>query len=634
MKHSPRFLYSQILPSVCAAVFLPTLSQSIHATPPSTDNRSNLVPRVSSRIVGGIDASRGAYPWMTALVGRGQTPLAGQFCGGALIHPEWVLTAAHCIEDTTSSSLDVVIGVHDLRNAGEGVRIAVSQIIPHPHFASTHGSLVNDFALLKLAHPATGVPLLPLVDRASQINLSRVPRAIGWGTTSEGGRGSPVLQQADLAFVNIATAGQVYDNLSEAHLAAAVPGGGRDTCQGDSGGPLIVTDGKGGWLHAGAVSYGDGCARPGIPGIYANTLTFRPWIFQQTGTLVGDDHGNTLPLASSATLDTPIQGILEVAGDFDVFRLSLTRAGTLNIVSSGTTDVIGSLSDSAGTLLTRDDNGAGAPNFRLSAPVTPGTYYLTVSGSTFAIGSYTLLAKVIPTTTAQPEISILGVSRSIINDGSVVASAALGTHFGSVDVTAGSHSSTFTVQNTGKGQLNLGTALITGPSAAHFRVAIQPVNQLAAGRSGTFTLTYDPLSPGWHTAEIIMPNTDPDENPYNFILTGTGTGGVDDHGNSITTATSVIIPSKTLGELGGTRDRDIFRFAVTQSTTLKIFTTGNLDTYGRLMDVMGQILVEKDDSGSDLNFRFQRKLSPGTYFIAVEGFTGQERGPYSLEITR
>ena len=131
-----------------------------------------------------------------------------------------------------------------------------------------------------------------------------------------------------------------------------------------------------------------------------------------------------------------------------------------------------------------------------------------------------------------------------------------------------------------------------------------------------------------------MPNTDPDENPYNFILTGTGTGGVDDHGNSITTATSVIIPSKTLGELGGTRDRDIFRFAVTQSTTLKIFTTGNLDTYGRLMDVMGQILVEKDDSGSDLNFRFQRKLSPGTYFIAVEGFTGQERGPYSLEITR
>jgi hypothetical protein len=592
-----------------------------------------------AKIVGGQQAPKGAYPWMTALIMRGQTPINGQFCGGALIHPQWVLSAAHCVEGMSASSLDVLVGGHDLRASGEGARVAVSQIVIHPRFSTVKGALVNDVALLKLSRPLTGVPVLPLVDAVSQVAPGTPVRGMGWGTTSEGGRLSPILLQVDLNLVGLDEASQTYGGLSAAHLAAGVPGGGRDTCQGDSGGPLVVSDGKGGWLHAGTVSFGDGCGRDGIPGIYGNTITYRSWILQQLGTSGGapaDDHGNTAATATTVAWNAPMRGVLETPADQDWFRLEVSGTGTLNLSSSGTNDVRGTLIQASGTVLAQDDDGAGTPNFLILTNVVAGTYFLKVTGTGATQGAYTVLAKwtAAPAVTGTPEIGLVGFGSAPIPDGSLTARVADGTDFGSLDVGGGARAASFSVRNTGKATLTLGAVRLSGPGAAQFRVTTQVSSTVAAGRSASFQITYDPSTVGRHEASVTLTNNDADESPYDFVIAGTATVSSDDVGNTAATARRVAVPSTTQARLEVSRDLDVFQFVLTQAATVSITTTGSLDTRGTLWDASGQTLAEDDDLGVGLNFRIRRKLAAGTYSVVVRGSSGNETGAYSLRISQ
>src|SRR5688500_12911197 len=87
---------------------------------------------IQPRIVGGTPTTKDKYPWMVALTTAGNSDLFdAQFCGGALIHPYWVVTAAHCVEEETASSMDVVVGAHNLQtdSAASVQRIAVKEII-------------------------------------------------------------------------------------------------------------------------------------------------------------------------------------------------------------------------------------------------------------------------------------------------------------------------------------------------------------------------------------------------------------------------------------------------------------------------------------------------------------------------
>ena len=106
----------------------------------------------------------------------------------------------------------------------------------------------------------------------------------------------------------------------------------------------------------------------------------------------------------------------------------------------------------------------------------------------------------------------------------------------------------------------------------------------------------------------------------------------DDHGDDLSSATRVALPSETAGEAGGASDADWFRFEVSASGEVTAETTGRLDAVGTLYDVGGNVLGEDDDSGAGLNFRIRRALDAGTYFVRVVPF-GSATGSYALRLS-
>lgn len=236
----------------------------------------------TTRIVGGTESTPGDWPWMAALIdSQANDNYDGQFCAGMLIHPHYILTAAHCVEDLEPADIIVVLGLHRLDDTNFG-SYNIIDIIIHPDWDFYTSD--SDLALLVLEEPATGIEALPLITDGSLLDdPGVVATGIGWGSINSDLSTFPFeLQQVNLPILSndtvntsISYNGQVTTNM----LAAGYMSGGKDTCQGDSGGPLIVPDGNGAYLLAGIVSWGDGCAEPNFPGIYTRVGTFRNWVF-------------------------------------------------------------------------------------------------------------------------------------------------------------------------------------------------------------------------------------------------------------------------------------------------------------------------------------------------------------------
>jgi secreted trypsin-like serine protease len=125
---------------------------------------------------------------------------------------------------------------------------------------------------------------------AALVNAGILATVTGWGTRSEGAPDYPdELYEVQVPIVDQSTCEFVYgsigDDITGNMLCAGLPQGGKDSCYGDSGGPLIVPDGSGGFKLAGIVSWGEGCAQPGFPGVYTRVANFVEWVALQQATL-------------------------------------------------------------------------------------------------------------------------------------------------------------------------------------------------------------------------------------------------------------------------------------------------------------------------------------------------------------
>ncbi|KAF1323954.1 Serine protease trypsin-like protein, partial [Globisporangium splendens] len=217
----------------------------------------------SPLILGGTVVPVGSNLYTTGLR---QTAAGQNICGGTLITPRHVLSAAHC----AGYDSYVSVGSHFLSGSTDGQRIAVSRRIVHPSYGSPSEDS-NDFMILELASAVTGVTPARL-DAGTGAVVGATATVLGWGDTSDGGSPSRELRQVGVPIYSNTNCARVLSIDSTMLCAGGVAN--RDSCQGDSGGPLINSAGT----LIGVVSWGNGCGLAGYPGVYARVSVARSWI--------------------------------------------------------------------------------------------------------------------------------------------------------------------------------------------------------------------------------------------------------------------------------------------------------------------------------------------------------------------
>ncbi|MER5429062.1 serine protease [Streptomyces sp. NPDC002588] len=233
-------------------------------------------PAASDVVLGGFPIEAAQSPWTVALSSRDRFGgmRSGQFCGGVVVGPTMVLTAAHCMAQDVlgtppgrTRDLTVIAGRTDLHSS-EGREVAVREVWVNPGY--NRGSNAGDFAVLTLAEAlpaASAIGLANPGDAAYEPGTEAV--ITGWGDTTGFGAYPQRLWAARIHVLSDALCERAYPGSSDgtyvagSMVCAGEALGGRDACQGDSGGPLVAQG-----RLIGLVSWGSGCGRPGSPGVY------------------------------------------------------------------------------------------------------------------------------------------------------------------------------------------------------------------------------------------------------------------------------------------------------------------------------------------------------------------------------
>ena len=266
---------------------------------------------ISNRIVGGDETSLVEFPWQVALYKKRNGEF-GFACGGSIIHPGWVLTAAHCFGDTNAAdALLVVEGSTDitplLSKLGPDSHVVhARKIFVHEKYNAEKSE--NDIALIELDNPATSAPVVLELKADAAVESSQSPATVtGWGRTrwvteqfdkdghfvklvdaqthldvSRDEIFESGMRKVDIPMVDLPKCQKAYGGsgktIDARTLCAGFDEGKKDACQGDSGGPLVMPDASGLRVQIGVVSWGAGCAQAGFPGVYTRVSAFSDWI--------------------------------------------------------------------------------------------------------------------------------------------------------------------------------------------------------------------------------------------------------------------------------------------------------------------------------------------------------------------
>lgn len=231
------------------------------------------------QIVGGRSVDISEYPWQASFRRYGS-----HICGGSVISPSWILTAAHCVEAASNPRI-VTVRVGSSSQSGGGQVLQAQSVAAHPAYDAA--TLDNDVGLVRLqvaVELGDNVKVVSLVAAGTDPAAGETLSVSGWGLLSAGGWNTPdTLQAVDVPAVPRAACSAAYGargySILNSMICAGV--GGKDSCQGDSGGPIV----NGGGKQVGVVSWGIGCALAGFPGVYSNVADtrVRSWIRSQAG---------------------------------------------------------------------------------------------------------------------------------------------------------------------------------------------------------------------------------------------------------------------------------------------------------------------------------------------------------------
>nr|XP_019579579.1 PREDICTED: putative serine protease 46 [Rhinolophus sinicus] len=239
---------------------------------------------VSCKVVKGRLVEVGKWPWQVSLLFLGV-----YICSGSLVHHQWILTAAHCLQRSMNpKDYVVMVGVQHLPE--NGTQLPLARIAIHEDF---NNLLSDDIALLKLRDPVFWSPLIqPVCLPTANVKLSigTMCWVVGWGNTK-----SPVtsktpysLQEVAVKIVNNKICNQQYQFLYLKgqkkfignDILCANSEWGIDTCQDNSGSSMVCQVNKT-WMQMGVVSWNFSCKKHRFPGIYTSTSYFIHWIRKQ-----------------------------------------------------------------------------------------------------------------------------------------------------------------------------------------------------------------------------------------------------------------------------------------------------------------------------------------------------------------